>query len=188
MKRHASKLILPVMIFFALSGCGDNSNNITNNIVIDQHFEWNPGCIGYGDYQILASQPSGQEFIPTQGNLVAVEVYLSFLNSPLDDSMTLNIRETNLVGPIVASSSKHLGPFSDSSLSQKEWVRFALPSTQLVPGATYLIELQATNVSFGWSGADNFGGNPACDYSKGTFIYQGNMIASDMFFRTYVSP
>ncbi len=171
-----SLISLGCFVLLSLTSCGKSR---VDKSYIDQQFEFQQACIK-GAYQILDYEPLGQEFIPTKPNLVAVDVRLSDWNPPHEDTITLNIRGTNLAGPILATASQYLG-----SLPEATWVHFDLPTTDLVPGAIYVIELLATNMSFAVNEADNYGNNPECNYPNGSFYLSNVQQSMDMYFRTY---
>ncbi len=176
----SSRIILGCFVCLSLSSCGNSS---VENSHIDQQFEYNPSCDN-GGYQILAYEPEGQEFIPTNPTLVAIDVRLSDWNPPYDDTISLNIRSANLDGPILATALKHLGS-STNATPEGAWIHFDLPTTTLVPGSTYVIELQATNISFAVKTASNYSNDPSCNYPNGSFYLSNVQQPQDMYFRTY---
>lgn len=97
-------------------------------------------------YQILFYSPVGQSFVPTKGSINAIEVWLMVMNTPQSDTVTLRLRDGGIAGPVLASGSQSLvAPPNDL------WVRYDFPApVDVVPGNTYVIELAATNASWGW--------------------------------------
>jgi hypothetical protein len=140
--------------------------------VIDQRQESTYG----GSVQILEFSPVGQEFQPSLPILEGVEVQLSSPFGGPDDTITLNIRQGSVTGTVLATATKFL------TTGPSNWVYFTLGSISVVPGATYVIELAATQVTFRWD-SSSF---PA--YPRGDAIWRGNPNSMyDFCFRTYGS-
>ena len=138
-----------------------------------------------GTGQILASQPVGQEFTPSFSPLLAVEVLVVSFNSPYTDTLTLHIRDGTIDGPILATTSSDIGPVEHS---EYVWHRFVLPlPLALTPGSLYVIEVFATNPSFGLAYAQT-NLDASCDYPGGVAIVNGlRSEITDRLFRTYTS-
>jgi cysteine-rich repeat protein len=144
--------------------------------VIDQQTTCNDG----GSAQIQFYEPIAQRFTPASPNLVAVELLLGRFNPPYADTLTMRLVEDSIDGAFVAavSSVVSAGPTFD-------WHRFELPDPVLVvPGASYVIELDATNAALGW--AHQYELPPRCTYADGEEIVSGMPVDGlDAAFRTY---
>jgi hypothetical protein len=131
-----------------------------------------------GTSQILAFEQTGQEFTPTKGGLVAVEVYLESFNASGADTITANIRSGTIGGAILGSSSRFL---PQDLAGGAEWVRFDFPAViSITPGQIYVVELDANTSTHGWRYSTM---NP---YASGQgFLLGGAQQNSDFTFRTY---
>jgi len=156
-------------------------------IIVDQKFE--PSDCGGDDggwIQILYSQPTGHEFTPTKSPLVAVEVLLGGGNQPYKDTITLNVRESSIFGPVLASVSKEIdySPIPYTS-EMNSWEFFELPyPVEVVPSNIYVFELVATNTSLGWIWGDCY--VYGYEYLSGDWIFWGSLYKNDKYFRIYV--
>jgi hypothetical protein len=125
--------------------------------IVDQS---NP--VGAGGSQILAHMPLGQEFTPTQPILTAVDVNLGLAINDGADMLTVNIRKGTITSPILATTSQMVAPCTDTPPYACGLVHFDFPTPLLVnPGEIYVLELQATNRTHGWIGADGYPGGSA---------------------------
>ncbi len=133
--------------------------------------------------QILSFSPVGQEFVPSKSPLLAVDVLISCMNPDSGaDTLTVNIRKSNISGTILGSSSLLQGVFDIND--PPRWYHFDLPSpVNLTLGSTYVIELVATKPTFGWA---KYGVVGEDLYPLGRGIYQGSPnVNMDWAFRTY---
>jgi len=125
--------------------------------------------------------PIGQEFVTDHHSLDAVELFVSNtdLSSPLPAEVQVNIREADILGPVVGTSAPVSLSFPSSGV-----VQFLFQSSvRIVPGKTYVIEIVVAPgggnvaVSGGWTPG----------YSRGRLILQGQPIPmtdnSDLWFR-----
>lgn len=137
-------------------------------VQVDQKWEPPPpGCVpSEGDvHQILHFQPTGQEFTPTQSSLAAVEVWLTTISPPGEDTISVKIREATIAGPILATASTIVGQIDN-------WKRFDLPSAvEVTPGAIHVIDVSATNQSHGWKGGRCAQGGFE-DYPGGAWVHK----------------
>jgi cysteine-rich repeat protein len=144
--------------------------------VIDQQTTCNDG----GSAQIQFYEPIAQRFTPRGPNLVAVALLLGRFNPPYADTLTMRVVEDSVGGAFVAGVTRLVtaGPAYD-------WQLFDLPATVLVtPGASYVIELDATNSALGW--AHQYELPPRCSYPDGEEIVSGMpVVGLDAAFRTY---
>ena len=127
--------------------------------------------------QILFSSPLGQEFVPSRSPLLAVDVLIKCMNPTYgDDTLTVNIRESNIGGTILGSVSQLVAVFEGSG----RWFHFDLPSpVSLTLGSSYVIELVATKATFGWARNED-------SYPLGRGIFEGSPnVNIDWTFRTY---
>ena len=160
--------------------------------VIDQ--KWEPadaaGC-GWSGWNMESFHPIGQEFVPTQSMLSAVDVFLAYMP---DNIITLNVREGSLSGTVLATTSLEVSSFSQYG----SWCHFDFPSPiEVIPGSTYVLELD-TNEGFFFEASECYPypwqTNPNLGYTAGDLIltvayedppYQNRLVYSDSFFRTY---
>ncbi len=144
--------------------------------VVDQQTTCNDG----GSAQILFYEPIAQRFTPATPNLIAVELLLGRFNPPYADTLRMRIVEDSLGGAFVAGVSSFV-----SAGPAYGWHRFNLPAPILVvPGTSYVIELDATNPAIGW--AHQYELPPRCTYPDGEEIVSGVPVAGlDAAFRTY---
>lgn len=91
----------------------------------------------------------GQEFVPSESPLLAVDFLLTPMNPQLgDDTLTVNIRESSISGAILGSVSQ---PVANWTGWESRWIHFDLPSpVNLTPGSKYVIQLIVTKYTFGW--------------------------------------
>jgi hypothetical protein len=128
--------------------------------------------------QILAFQPQGQEFVPSTPILVAVDVGLDTLNAGSgDDTITVNIRKGSISDPVLATASQNV---PDGFVGLRHF-DFSSP-LQVTPCDTYVLEVEATEVTHGWVG---FG--PPDPYPAGSNIISGSVQppGEDYVFQTY---
>ena len=134
-----------------------------------------------GAAAILVYSPVGQEFVPSRSPLLAVDVLIDCMRPDLvDDTLTVNIRESSISGTILGSVSQLVAAFEGSL----RWFHFDLPSpVDLTPGSTYVIELVATKGTFGWA---YYGVVGEDIYPLGRGITSGIPdVSADWTFRTY---
>ena len=134
------------------------------------------GFVGF--QQIQAFAPIGQEFKPTQPALVSVDVRIYVCNSSFgDDTITLRVRDATIGGTILAEASQVI----ENTFNFTEWVHYDVSAT-LVPGQTYVIELEAAaQPTHCWSG-----GSAGDQYADGRGIRNGTPEANrDFLFRTF---
>lgn len=132
-------------------------------------------------FQIQFYSPVGQSFVPVKPSLNAVEVWLQDMNTPHSDTITMRLREGGIAGPVLATLAQALTVPPGSV-----WVRYDLPApVQVVPGNTYVIELAATNPSWGWAASMSTSG--CAEYPSGAAIgnFGVGLAARDWNFRTY---
>jgi cysteine-rich repeat protein len=144
--------------------------------VVDQETTCNDG----GSAQIQFYEPIAQRFRPRAPSLTAVDLLLGRFNAPYADTLTLRIAKDSVGGAFVASTSLLVtaGP-------TYSWFRFTLPSpVQMVPGAPYVLQLDATSPAIGW--AHQYELPPRCSYPAGEEIVSGTPVPGlDASFRTY---
>ena len=123
--------------------------------------------------RISEFEPLGQSFTPTRSALTGVDVYVQFQGFPFQDTLTLNVRDGGIAGPVVGSAT--------SFVDEPGFHRFDLPSpVALTAGHQYVIELDAGNFSSYWRGCSADG------YAGGEAIQAGAPVGGqDMFFRTF---
>jgi hypothetical protein len=148
--------------------------------VIDQS-----NLVDGGAQQILAHQPIGQEFTPSQPLLVAVDIALFGSAEPGSGAITVNIRQETITAPVLATTSQVVSACQADELPFTCMVHFDFPAPVLVtPGMVYVLELQTTTPIHAWQG-DAFGG----DYPGGSAIIQGIVDPhKDYGFQTYAQP
>src|SRR5262245_5882763 len=105
--------------------------------IVDQSHE----C-SYQIFQIQYFSPVGQTFVPRRPNMTAVDVNLYDMNTPHSDTITMNLRQGSITGPIIATGSQFF-----QTPPTNFWAHYDFPPVSVVPGNTYVIELTATNVS-----------------------------------------
>jgi cysteine-rich repeat protein len=144
--------------------------------VVDQQTTCNDG----GSAQIQFYEPIAQRFTPGAPNLIAVEVLLGRFNPPYADTLTMRIVEGSIGGAFLAGVSGFV-----AAAPSYAWYRFTLPAPVLVvPGAPYVIQLDATNPALGW--AHQYELPPRCSYPDGEELVSGVPVAGlDAAFRTY---
>lgn len=162
------------------SGCVHTS---IGSCSVDQSWEPRSGC-GTGTWTILDYEPIGQEFTPTKAVLYGVDVLLENFNSgpPYQDVVTVTIREQSITGTTLASLSRSIVSSVPHGII---WQQFQFsPSVVLIPGNLYVLELAATDPTFGWRGAQNSASCPG--YPGGSWIYWGTVRTNaDVHFRTW---
>jgi len=174
MSRSVKLLAVAVVVLFALS----SAQNVFA-ATLDQKQEQNP----YNAMaQILSNSPIGQEFKPSLPTLEAVEVEIGTMNSGGDDTVTLIIREGTITGTVIATASMLLVQGFGG------WVHFALTPVSVTPESTYVIQLQATKNTFGWSYSSSLVAPFLDAYTRGVAIELGSPEPTDDYcFRTYGS-
>src|SRR5262245_54694235 len=159
------------LVTLALAG-----GTASGQAIVDQQTTCNDG----GSAQIQFYEPIAQRFTPTAPNLIAVELLLGRFNPPYADTLTMRLVEDSIGGAFVAGVSSFVaaGP-------AYAWHRFDLPAPILVvPGTSYVIELDATNPALGW--AHQYELPPRCSYPDGEEIVSGIPVTGlDAAFRTY---
>ncbi len=144
--------------------------------VVDQQTTCNDG----GSAQIQFYEPIAQRFTPRGPSLVAVAVLLGRFNPPYADTLTMRVVEDSIGGAFVAGVSDFVsvGP-------AYAWHTFHLSApVAVVPGTSYVIELDATNPALGW--AHQYELPPRCTYPDGEEIVSGSPAPGlDASFRTY---
>jgi len=125
--------------------------------------------------------PLGQEFVPNNDSLDFVELYVANedLGSPAAADVVINIRQGDILGPVVGTSLPLNVPFQAEGIA-----RFDFPSqVQMVPGNHYVMELVIV------AGAGNVAvaGGWTTSYAPGRLIIQGVPVpstdTSDLWFR-----
>ena len=135
-----------------------------------------------GEAQILFCSSVGQEFVPSRSPLLAVDLLIKCLNPESGpDTFTVNIRESSISGTILGTRTQPQTVFESDV---RAWLHFDLPSpVNLTLGSTYVIELVATESTFGWA---RYGVVGEDLYPLGRGIMYGNPTDSlDWAFRTY---
>jgi hypothetical protein len=161
------------------------SSDLFAHGIVDQS---NP--VGGGSSQISAHMPLGQEFTPSQRTLAAVDVNLGLAMDEGADLLTVNIRKGTITSPILATMSQMVAPCPDTPPYSCGLVHFDFPTPlQVTPGEIYVLELQATNRTHGWIGADGYPGGaaiiqgevaPAFDYSFQTYAQAAINVSIDI--------
>ena len=143
---------------------------------VDQQTTCNDG----GSAQVLFYEPIAQRFVPMAPNLIAVEVMLGRFNAPYSDTLTMRLTEESVGGAFVAAMTQ-LVP----ATAPLAWYRFEFATPfPVVPGAPYVIAIDATNPSFGWQ--HQYELPPRCSYPDGEEIVLGTPVYGlDASFRTY---
>lgn len=158
----------------ALQGCP---------LEVDQAWE---GPVGDCDrpsitYQVKASQPLGQEFIPRQPLLSAVEVFVQPNNPPFADTLTATIYDGALDGPVVGATQVTTPERQGLGF----WQRLSFTDPLLVrPGATYVLGLEATNATYMWLSDRGSAPCVPAAYDAGQSIIFGKFREVDLYFRT----
>ncbi len=135
-----------------------------------------------GAQLILVHQPIGQEFTPAVSTLVGVDIVFRGSSTPGSDTVTVNIRHRDISSPILATTSRFVDqcPFVPP-YNCIEHFDFPSPVT-VIPGDTYVIEVQVTMPIHAWQGGPG-------DYPGGAKIIQGvrRPELPDYGFQTYHS-
>ena len=135
---------------------------------IDQSF------LGFSssNFNIMANEPIGQQFIPDKNNIIGVDVFLTGGS----ETITANIRKDTITSPVLATKTQNLA--AGTGL-----FHFDFPSTLTVtPGDTYVLELDGTNNAKAWDDStDGYAGGCGI-HSSGTIDCVG-----DFKFQTYYS-
>jgi hypothetical protein len=175
-----ASIIVPLQIFQAQEAYGHG--------IVDQSFTT-------GGVLNSISGVTGQGFTPTVNNLVAVDLFLACDFKTIDPnpeedgdeidvcddpsgSLTVNIRQGAVNGPVVGTTSKSLNLPAFPSVSVEH---FDFPaSVPLIPGNQYFMEFQESNMEAMLdSNCNNL-------YAGGTFIQNGvDTTDCDALFRTY---
>lgn len=147
--------------------------------IVDQSCE--PTGTWYSSSTIIFGMPMGQSFTPSKSPLAGVEVYLTTANLAGDDTITMNIREGDIYGTILASKTQTV---PQTYIDWEGWVYFGLPGELTVtPGTPYVWELIVTNSTFAYCSTS------ADQYANGTLLSSGLARANeDAYFRTYTYP
>jgi hypothetical protein len=137
-------------------------------------------CVSGGALQILAFMPQGQEFIPSEPSVAAIELLLEAFNPPYADNLYVRIREGSIAGAILGTSSIETvyHPLAFDTF----WQRFEFPTpVSVLPGEKYVYEVIATDASFALhyvqtatfnsDGTFSYG---RCDYPGGVMITGGD--------------
>lgn len=115
--------------------------------------------------------PFGQEFVPTQNTLTAIDIFVkSKLSAPITETITLTIREGTINGNVVGSKTLSVKTYPGSS-SDFFAVHFDFsPPLNLTPGNKYVIQMDTLeNTNSMYFRADG-GNNP---YPQGNSILTG---------------
>ena len=150
--------------------------------VIDQSVT-NPGM--FTTFSVTTTQ--GQSFIPSQNNLVAVDLFLvdrGGMSTDGDYDLVINIREDTVNGQIVQTTSKQM-IFSQTRFAgpQIVHVHFSSPAV-ITPGQSYVIQAETSPpLRADWQ-------NVGQKYTLGRAIVGGtpSSIGADFGFRTYYDP
>jgi hypothetical protein len=158
-------------------GCQGVQDHDCPQGVGDQSFEPTDCTTSSMARRVSEFEPLAQTFTPTQPSLIGVEVYLHFQGIPEWDTMTVNIRDGSIAGPILASATSFV---AESGALGAAFHRFDLPAPlSLTVGHVYALELDGNNYSAFWRGCNANG------YSGGMSIQSGAPVSGqDLFFRT----
>jgi len=125
--------------------------------------------------------PMGQEFVPNNDSLDSVELFVANMDasSPDDADLVINLRQGDILGPVLGTSLPVNIPYSASGVA-----RFSFPSqVEMVPGNHYVIEI----VIAAGTGNIAVGGGWSSTYAPGRVIVQGVPVPStdnsDLWFR-----
>lgn len=153
---------------------------LTSNTAAQGRVDQQTTCNDGGSAQILFYEPIAQRFVPMAPNLIGVEVMLGRFNAPYADTLTMRITEGSVGGAFVAAMTQAI-----SATSPLAWYRFQFATPfPVVPGASYVLALDATNPSFGWQ--HQYELPPRCSYPDGEEIVLGDPVDGlDASFRTY---
>ncbi|NTV12753.1 MAG: hypothetical protein HGA96_02275 [Desulfobulbaceae bacterium] len=142
-------------------------------------------CSGHDTYitsGMCTPQAMGQEFVASQDNLAAVELFMKNLKGVPAD-IAINIRESTLAGQIIGSSTYLSAPIS-AAKNWQGWALFAFAApVELIPGNVYVIELiHAMPAATAWYWLTN----SAYDQPvSGAIICNNVRTAASFYFRTY---
>lgn len=136
-----------------------------------------------GNKQIQAGMPIGQEFVPSAGLHVGLDLRISIMNDGFPSApVTIQLRAGTIDGPVIFGSTVTLVPGVVEPGYAGAWVPFTFASPlSLSVGATYVVEVSTTTPRWGWVGF-----NSECYTGGGSYI-NGNWGYSDRGFRTWVS-
>ncbi len=136
---------------------------------------------GVGAMCILTAMPLGQSFVPSMPTLNGVDIIISDWNGGGGDTLTMIIHQGTISGSIIAGPVSTFLPNGFGNPGGA-WKHFEWAGVAVTPGATYVIEVQATTTEF----CLNFnGGNP---YPAGSLIRLGNpQLPDDLAFKTWGS-
>ena len=132
-------------------------------------------------WSVVHLAPLGQEFVPSNDSLDFVELYVPNMDqgSPVAADVVINLRQGDILGPVVGTSLPVSIPFNATGVA-----RFDFPSqVQMVPGNHYVMEI----VIVAGTGNIAVGGGWIDSYAPGRLILQGVAVTStdnsDLWFR-----